>query len=676
MRLYVVETGKYDNWSRLSRKTLPEVPAAVPIYAKDRRTALLVLDFDPRPVDDSPAAQAAAAAAVEHDVSQALGWIHQCGGVAVVDRSSRGGMHVLVPLAHGETFRRDRLEPLLQLLKQRLVTFDPAPMMNPDKGCITPPGARCKSGGFRRLVGMSVADAAEVFTTRSAPGLIARLVALIDPQRWLSTADPAVHNGDELTACADFEPGPSEDDCLPAACTSGAPLRPWVPLFLATGHAPDLVDPAGKPWTPSHARLSVLEQHAVRGWRLSRIRATKDDPDWAGFWQGYAHRRDSKQRLSIDWDRAYTHAKKRLTTDGQQSSRSTHKPEQKHTGGIRGIRWKLAAARKWVLLSGHFRESELWSALVTVTSVAYGISLGDGRSVANGGRWLSVAGGLIGEGTLLKMLRKFQRLQDEGSPIRFLAPWNARDHSGDRYCLVTPRLDGREIHAAEWEAYAAHPDPIDPVWSTLGFAAWWCYEILRAIEPGPGESVKVDQLAAAARVSLSTVHRALRKLEDNNLVDRGYGWASRTGRSPRQLPQITADADDRRAARRTRHNAEQTDFWAFVDLINANYSASEISGYATLADLDAETADYNRAVDHSSLSRPPLSRFEHDPPHHPDDDQLGHNDQEPAPQSSDEEALALLRDLLGATLITPPDPALDVKACVSARAPGGLLQFQ
>ncbi|WP_216917143.1 MarR family transcriptional regulator [Nocardia noduli] len=666
MRKYVAASGKYDTAGTLSYKTLPEVPAAVPIYATDRRTGLLAFDFDVRVAGKSPDDRAAAVAVVERDVDRLLGWLHDCGGVAVVDRATSSGMHVLVPLAEHERFSRSALMPLLELLKTLLVSFDPMPMLNPKKGCITPPGSRCKTGGFRQLVGMSVEDATAVFAARSAPGLVARLMAKLDPQRWLSTV---YNDPDELAPRAAYEPAPTDEQGLTPSSTRSASVRAWVPRFLATGVAPDLTDRAGKPWTPSHARLSVLEQHAVRGWTLSQIKATTTDPKWAGFWNAYAHRADRKHRLSTDWQRAYAHAKRRLERTRQQSSQLVHKPLREHTGGVRGIRWKLAAARKWILLSGHFTGQELWTALATVTAVAYGISLTGRGSVANGGRWLSVAGGLIGRGSLLKVLRKFRQLQHEGGPIQFVASWNAREHSGDRYRLVTPRLDGRQVRAAEWEAFAARPEAIDPVWSELGYAAWWTYEILSAIEPGPGQTVRPEELAAAARISLSTVHRALRRLQDALLVDRAYGSVARTGRTPRRIPQLSNDADDRRAARLARDTSERTQFWQFVDLINANFTTRELRGYATITELDTDTTDYNRAVDQS----PPPPRPDHEPSHPTYDHDI--DDPEPAegePESAitdDDQALALLQDLLGATVIEPPDPPPPRKACVSGGVP-------
>ena len=637
MRLYVTTTRKYDDVARLTSKRLPGQPAAVPIYNARWRTCMLVLDFDPAPRDTSPKAEAQALADVERDAAQAIAWIHECGGVTVVDRSSRGGIHVLVPFAHGEEFRRDHLMPLLTLLASKLPTLDIAPMRNPDKGCITPPGARCKTGGFRQLVGMTQEQAITAFTARSAPRLVANLIALLDPQRSLLTAAAA---GDPPPT--DYASSPHEDLTLPPSLTTAAPLRAWVHPFLTAGTVPDLTASDGRPWTASHARLSVLEQHAARGWSLARIRTTHTDPGWRGFWAGYADRRDADKRLKIDWSRAYDRAEKRLTRNAEKSSNPSHKPDQLHTGGdggLRDIRWKLAAARKWILLSGHFAGRELPTALAVVSALAYGMSLGDGQSVAYGGRWVSVAAGLVGEPATRRVLRKLESL--DGSPVRFLARWNAQEHTGDRYTLVAPRLDGNVVTSAEWEAYAARIEPVDPVWSVLGLAAWWVFEITRAIEPGPGETVAPTELAAAARVSLSTVHRAVRTLAEHGLVDHGHGWIARTGRTPRRLGTTTTEADDSYSARVARHQEERRKFWEFIDIITSAFTPRELLGYASIDELVRDTPAYNAAVD-----------AEHSPPG------SGPPPARDGPATvavvvdADAEALELLQRELGAVLLT------------------------
>ncbi|WP_067721694.1 hypothetical protein [Nocardia yamanashiensis] len=636
MRLYVAPRpggkGKYDDAARLTYRTLPSRPAAVCIFNNDGRTGVLVFDFDPKATDDSPAARAAARAAVERDAFRLIAWVRELGGTYVADVSPRGGIHVYVPLARGEQLRCRSLLPMYQQLQSLLPTLDILPMSNPEQGCIAPPGARCKGGGFRELLGMTVSEALAAFETRSAPGLAAKLRGIANEQMHLTTAQPADNTDGPAAGARDYVPGPGADDRLPTV--PGDKLRPWVAAFLRFAKVPDLRDKLRKPWTPSHARLSVLHQLAMLGWSLNDVRATRDNPDWAGFWAHYAQRKDHVKRLTLDWTRAFEYATKRLASKSENSSKAAHKSEQVHTGGdrrLREIRYTLAAARKWILISGHFQRQQQWTALVVVTALAAAMAMNRSASTAVGIRFLSVAAGLCGEEATHTVLRKLRSI--EGSPVCFVSRWNARDHSGDRYSLITPRLDGEIVRAAEWEAIAARPEPIDPIWSEVGFAAWWVYTMLQAIESGSGETVAPEELAAAARISLSTVHRAIRRLQEFGLVDYGHGWIARTGRSPRRVPDLTARADERHAARLARHRDERAEFWEFWDVITANYDAREISGYSSIAELDHHTPDYLATV--SPGARPPTISTDQ---HEPDED-------------DDEAALALLQLELGATIL-------------------------
>ena len=71
----------------------------------------------------------------------------------MVDQSTNGGRHILVPLAHSATV--DDLRPLLYVLAERCPTLDISPMLNPRTGCLTPPGSPCREGGHRTLLGSS-----------------------------------------------------------------------------------------------------------------------------------------------------------------------------------------------------------------------------------------------------------------------------------------------------------------------------------------------------------------------------------------------------------------------------------------------------------------------------------------------------------------------------------------
>lgn len=650
MRLYVEHTGKYaEQGTTLRWKNLPEQPAALPIY-RDRRTRMLVLDLDPTKI---PAlSEAAGRAAVERDAERAIELIHRFGGRTVVDRSPRGGIHVYVPLAEEMTL--SGLMKVLRLLEAILPTLDIGPMMHPEQGCITPPGGRCKGGGFRELVGMTLREAVEAFTHRSRPGLIANLNGHLDPQAYLSSRPDSVAAVDVSpesdVGSATVTSGPSADDRLPNPARKALPS--WVGIFCSAGVVPDRKTRAGKPWSPSEARVSVLEAHAIRGASLADIHATATNPAWREFWAGYRDRNDNGRQLTIDWTRAWGYAERRLASITRKSSTSEHKPLQLHTGGEVSdlpIVWrKLAAARKWVLTSGKFSGPQIFSALAVANAIAYGITLSKSSSMAFGTRWIADAAA-VSEDTVVEVLRKFR--DTDGSPIRRLAVWRTEGTqiSGDRYTLVEPRLDGRIVRAARWEAIAAHPVRVDPVWRKVGLSAWWVHTVLAVIEPGMGDSVPPKELAAAARVSLPTVHRTTRELAAHGLVDYGHGWLARTGRTHRQIPLLTAAADAESNDRRTRYQHERAEFRAFLGIIAANYTAREVHAYTTLSELADDHEAYMAAVAPGAVPRPSRAGANisgSDPGGHPPDD-------------DDAAALALLMQELGGEIIeTSADSAV------------------
>ncbi|GAB4590208.1 hypothetical protein [Nocardia sp. IFM 10818] len=101
---------------------------------------------------------------------------------------------------------------------------------------------------------------------------------------------------------------------------------------------------------------------------------------------------------------------------------------------------------------------------------------------------------------------------------------------------------------------------------------------------------------------------------------------------PRQLPELTERADERRAERIARVQAERADFWGFWDIVAENWSAREITGYTSAADVERDTPAYLAAAIPDAQ-----------PPDTPDEPQ--------GPDDEDEAALALLQLELGATIL-------------------------
>lgn len=622
MRL-LAASGKYDDGARLTWRKLPDRPAAVMTHDRAERAAVLVFDFDP---------PKGSAGAVTQDVDRLTRWLAAVEARWFCDTSPRGGVHVYVPLAESVTQRTIR--PLYRELRDALPTLDPQPMINPVSGCITVPGSRCRGGGFRTLVG-DLDHALDALSVRSAPGMIARLRSVVTPALFLSSRDGDAITDTHVPAAP---PAPNIDEVLieDTYAVSPAPARKPLPRWISDYCAQGIVPPHHK--TPSEARQSVLAHYACRGWSFADLRATQANPDWRAFWATYTARRDGRKRLQIEWHKAISHARDMADAKiAENSSRPAHKPDQPHTGGmgqLRPIRWKLAAARRWILESGEFSGHQTFSALAVVTALAYAISMTDRSSAAVGGRWLAVAAGVLGDDTTRAVLQKL--LRAEGSPVRLIEPWSARTHAGDRLALVDPEIDGNRVRAAEWEAFAARPEPVDSVWSELGLAAWWIHTVLVAIEPTPGAPVAPRVLAAAARVSLSTVHRAAAELSEHGLLDRGHGWVSRTGRTPRRVPLLAAAAEHRRAQRIARHQRERAAFWEFWDLVHATWTSREITAYATVAELAADAEDY-----WASLA--PGATAAADP---------GRHGSGGVPSPEDATAIKLLQTMLGATLLS------------------------
>lgn len=634
MRLYVAETDKYDDGVKNIPRQRPDRPAAVPIF-RDGRAAILVFDFDL----DKSIDTATAAAAVERDADRAIALLHKCGARWVVDRSPLGGMHILVPLAPGETMGLRWLRPLLQRLKAAFPTLDTSPMLRPDRGCITVPGSSTKHGGYRDLVGMDLNDAIAAFTARSRPGLVARLNAELDPQAFLSTSigeNPTGAMVDPTATTSGLSDliGPASGDRLPESIITTSPMPQWVAEFCRHGTLPSYKAPDGTSWTPSHARLAVLYHHAARGWSLVGVEATSTDPAWNSFWRGYGQRRDRLQRLAADWRKAFSQARRVRERVAEKSSGSAHKVS-KHTGGAGGIPtlWrKLADARKWILLTDAFPSERRASALAVVTAIAYGMTLTGNNFAEMGVRWLADGSG-CSEDTVVSVLRILR--ETPGSPVRRVSRWNALSRTGDGYTLVDARMDGTRVRAADWEARAARPAKIDAVWRMIGLSAWWTHTVLATVQSQTGSVLKPSELAAASRMSLSTVHRTVRELAAHGLAEYGHGWVASTDRAASQVPGLSTAAEEDRKRRLARYARERAEFEAFLAMIVRNWSAREIRGYASLDELRTDNEDYWTALAPDAVAGTRC---------HPLPDLVPHSPEDAA-------ALDLLQQMLGATVL-------------------------
>ncbi|OLT31611.1 hypothetical protein BJF84_26595 [Rhodococcus sp. CUA-806] len=278
MRLYDPVAKKYGTSGPLTTKR-PALPAAVPLFSHGR-ARILALDFD---------AKTHGADAVVDDVARMLQWLRECGGRAVVDVSSSGGRHVLVPLAPGKTVTAEQIRPLLRLLAARLRTLDITPMTNPASGCITVPGSACKEGGHRRLVDLDPATAADQLTVGSDPGTLTRLEALLGGSSTVIT-HPVAAQIHTAAATERILGSGGETRLHPRFCRSTPPPAA-VTEFAATGRR-------DRTRWPSRSEARHVRHHPRRPRRHSSddIVARAAAPDWAGLRAAYAHYAEPRAR--------------------------------------------------------------------------------------------------------------------------------------------------------------------------------------------------------------------------------------------------------------------------------------------------------------------------------------------------------------------------------------------
>ncbi|MGW4714313.1 hypothetical protein [Nocardia sp. NPDC004260] len=520
MRLWNPSLGRYNDHARTLTRKLPDQPAAVPIY-RDGRTRLLALDFDSAR-DDT--------AAVERDVQRCLGWVQEAGGRAITDCSTSGGRHILIPLPLGVTLDLAQAEALARLLAARLPSLDITPMLNPATGCITPPGSRCKQGGYRRLDG-TIDDAIDTLTTRSAPGFVARLQHLL-----AGTAHDAntVHDARAIprTSCAadptahDMQLWEGEGECarLRAEYRRRSPLSATVEAFAREGAAPSdgrWITRAGR-LDRSAARQSVLAAAVVRGYSYLDVRAKL--PVAGGRWRGFAdayrrYGRGADAAMRRDWISVCRWAENSVP----EFLPVAHK--QKDTGGTPRLRpaahlqqrW-LAAATVWTHAQWP-RSSRRWTVLAVLQALAWASAVGGQVArgvpvVEFGGRSLSLAAGDLPESTVWGVLRELRDMP--GAPILRTRP--GRRLAADRYALVTPHHGHRAIRPDSVQLSRVRVEPVHPAWTVLGMHCRRIHELITR----DGLTTPADVFAAAS-VSSSAGYNALAVLATAGLINHTHG---------------------------------------------------------------------------------------------------------------------------------------------------------
>ncbi|MGW5221328.1 hypothetical protein ACWEQA_26005 [Nocardia sp. NPDC004085] len=495
----------------------------MPIY-RDGRTRLLALDFD---------GTRGGTVAVDRDVARCLRWVREAGGRAITDHSTSGGRHILIPLPLGDTLDPALAEPLVRALAARLTSLDITPMLNPATGCITPPGSRCKQGGYRRLDG-SLDDALDALTTRSAPGFVARLRHLVAGTAHEATAargacaipraPRAPRAADAITREVQLWEGEGERARLRAEYRRRSPLSATIEDFARDGAAP-----SDSRWTTragrldrSAARQSVLAAAVMRGYCYLDVHAQL--PAAGGSWRGFAdayrrygHGADAAMRR--DWNSACRWAERTVP----EFLSVAHK--RKDTGGSPGHRpsahlqqrW-LAAATLWTHAQWP-RSPRRWTVLAVLQALAWASAVGGQVArgvpvVEFGGRSLSLAAGDLPESTVWGVLRELRDMP--GAPILRTRP--GRGLAADRYALVTPHQGHRPICPDRTQIDRARVEPVHPAWTVLGLHCRRLHDLITH----SGLASAVDVFAAAC-ISSSAGYNALAVLTTAGLISHTRG---------------------------------------------------------------------------------------------------------------------------------------------------------
>lgn len=537
MRIWNPDTEKFSDTAKRTDR-LPARPAALYLYSHGR-TQLLWLDFD---------AKHYGVAAVDADIATAASWITQCGGLAITDRSTSGGRHLMCPLAIGTAASRDEIVPLVRLLAARLRTLDITPNTNAETGCMTPPGSPCREGGYRQLDG-TLDNAVEAFTTRSAPDLLPRLSLLLGaltarPHQLLANATPATATLDTYTT------GAGDQQRLAAPYVRDDPLPAEVAAYATRG-----VISASRPsWQSNHeARMSVVAQAALRGHSLASLRAmiAPGAPWHNGLgraYERYRHRGDLA--LSRDFTKALTW----VVTNIFKSSSPRHKIKYSPGGQPQGPRGPKDL-RDWLANATAWADREFagkryrWTVHAVLQTIAFfAVVAGEQRSgtwlVGVGGRTLSIGSGLLSEDTIWRVLADLR--ERPGAPLVL-----ARHHIGtepDVYALTSQNRVTTDPVRAE----RVRIEPLHDAWIVLGHHLRRIYELIAH----HGLTNKADIYAAAA-VPRATGDTMITDLEVAGLITRtGRGTVTR---GPVDLDAIAHQhrLDEHRTARIERHHAER-----------------------------------------------------------------------------------------------------------------------
>jgi hypothetical protein len=515
---------------------VPDQPAAVLLYDATGRARCLAADLD---VGRGGPQQ------VDQDLTRLTELIERCAGRCFTDRSPSGGRHLYLPLAEPIDFVEMRA--VLRALSVLLPSLDIAPAVNLHGGCLRPPGARHKSGGWQRLDGL-LSAAQAIADCPNPPAVWAALVAALRPQLDANRpipADPSL----QLPPQAAGGTGAKQRGAHQLAAARPGGRRPLRSAVLSIAEC-GAYDPATYP-TPSQARQAVHAAAAASGWTYPDIVTELETGNWPGLWSFYGRYADRHRReaLAGDWIAAHSYAKQ-LTPQDSPDPAARKPPAPIGMGHVHRSATSPLRTQRGVETNSHTatttsicREAPERSAdldghawlLTWRTAVQLGEAerypgpvghvrrlllraLGNAairsgrRHVRCGTRSYAIAIGRA-RSTVGSALRE---LSDEPDPYLTLLV-AGRGLAADLYELRIPDTYSERASATPWRP--GRIEALLPVFRVLGTPAGFVYELL---DSGPQSSWT---LAAAALLGRSTTCAALSELAANGLAIKSpAGW--------------------------------------------------------------------------------------------------------------------------------------------------------
>ena len=481
MRVMVTRRGRAAYPATAQRPLsvgVPAGPAAVMLWDATRRLPVLALDFDAKNGHGPRSAQ--------RDALDALRLLTDAGLHPVADRAPTGGWHIYARLPQPAAAWEVR--QAAAALASRWPTLDPSPLLNPDHGCIRPPGAVHKAGGYQRLVG-SLSDAVEAL---SAPP---------DRHAWTRLRD-------RVGAAQQFtQPAPDSRIGAAAPGVARRAISAAAEQLAATGSHPSRDFDS-----PSEARFSVICSAVAAGWSLADLELALRGR-WT--WLAASYGRKHHSAVARDWRKARNQRTQRL---GMRAVRIPYTSQQVHRGGTpaRPVLPHLddihLALRRFTTHSrNHARANHHSPVLRAVMAAVIWAGHVQGRALVNMGVRSLAEQAAVSHVTLAQHLHT---LAEAG--------------------LIQRVSTGRGIHADVWRInieVAAHVPPargrrvgLRPVFRVLGrHLAGETYELLSEAT-GP---LSAREIALTLGYDRQRVHEALSLLAGWQLatVARHAGWS-------------------------------------------------------------------------------------------------------------------------------------------------------